>query len=196
MKLFEANAGRIICRRPNGYVALDTQTPMPCQFEGLAIDGLTISYPKTAGEEIKAEFVNRGGSYVLRYWTVTPARDDAWSIDLGPFDGSVLPTIIYGQIRIRRTVSGGNVTGILEAPLALDEWLQWPGGSLLLEHFGQGNRIWFWRHIDIEVSGGRWKLNYRQGNSKYTTDKSFSGLRSSSASTFSVDLRLAWGVFR
>lgn len=197
MKLFEADGGRIVCRRPNGYEALNTNTPMPALIGELTKSNITVAYPKTPGEELKGKIYGSGSSgYYFKYYTYTPAYNGNRQLDLGPFDGSVAPSIIFGRIRIRRTVEGGNVTGVMQAPLALNEWIQWPGGSLLLEHFGQANKIWLWRHIDIEVSDGRWRLNYRQGNDRYETAESRTIVRSSTASTFSIDLQLGWGVFR
>lgn len=195
-RIYEADGSKMIFRRPSGYIALDTSRPMPALIGELNLSSIEVAYPKTPGEVLKAEIHSSGGGYVLKYHTDTPAYNGTFQVDLGAFTGSVPPSMIFGLIRIRRTKSGGNVTGVLEAPLALNEWLQWPGGSLLLEHFGQGNKIWFWRHIDIVVSGGRWKLNCRQGNDRYKTAESLTGMRASTASTFSVDLQLGWGVFR
>jgi hypothetical protein len=193
-RLLQFTGSSIIVRRTNGYEALNTARPMPAQVGSFNKSNITVAYPQTPGEVLHGEYVSSTGSF--RYWTDTPAHNGNHSLDLGAFTGSDSPSIIYGKVRIRRTLAGGNVTGLLEAPLALNEWLQWPGGSLLLEHFGQANKIWMWRHIDISVSGGRWRLNYRQGNDHYKTSKSYSGVRASTASTFSIDLQLGWGVFR
>jgi len=194
--LLEFTGSSIIVRRPDGYEALNTSKPMPAQVGSFNVSNVNVAYPQTPGEVVHTEIVDRGGSYQIRGWTTTPASNGNHTVDLGAFSGSVAPSIIYGRVRIRRTLRGGNVTGLLEAPLALNEWLQWPGGSLLLEHFGQANKIWMWRHIDIFVSGGRWILAFRQGNDSYTTAKSFSYQALSTASTFSIDLQLGWGVFR
>lgn len=195
-RLFEADGSKMILRRPDGYEALNTATPMPALIGELSLSNVEIAYPKTPGESLHAAIHNVGGSYVTKFYIDTPSYNGGGTLDLGAFAGSVAPSIMFGRIRIRRTVSGGNVTGVMEAPMALNEWLQWPGGSLLLEHFGQANKIWLWRHIDIEVSGGRWRLNFRQGNDHYKTAESLSIVRASTASTFSIDLQLGWSVFR
>lgn len=195
-KLFEQSAGHLIFRRPDGYVALDTRKPMPARIGSLNVTNLTVDFPKTPGEQLKAEGYTQP-VFHIKYHTITPAYSGrVKQIDLGAFTGSVQPSIIYGRVRIRRTLQGGNVTGHLEAPLATNEWLQWPGGSLLLEHFGQASKIWMWRHLDIEVSGGRWRLNCRQGNDYYDTEESLSIVAQSTQSTFQIDLALEWGVFR
>mgnify|MGYP000064131564 FL=1 len=86
---------------------------------------------------------------------------------------------------------------MIELCHAENEWLQWPGGSLLLEVFGQGgDPIHMWRHIDVAVSGGRWVLNWRQGNRAITTAKTYSGVSTSTVSVFSLDLQLEWDVFK
>lgn len=194
VKIFEESGGHIYFRRPNGYVALDTSRPMPAFVGEVSFSGVEVDFPQTPGEEVRGEYVGSTGRF--RYWTVTPAYTGASTIDLGAFTGSTAPTIMYGRVKIRCTRFGGNSTGTIEAPLATDEWYEWPGGSLLLAHFGQASKIWMWRHIDIEVSGGRWKLNYRQGNDRYTTDKTYSPLWASTLSRFNIDLQLGWGVFR
>jgi hypothetical protein len=192
-RVFDASGGRIYFADPaTGYVALDTAKPMPATIGEIAFNNVGLTFPKIPGEQTHGEVTSNG----VRYWTTYAAYNSAASIVLGDFTGSVPPTIINGLVRIRRTTGGGNVIGLIEAPLAVNEWLQWPGGSLLLEVFGQAGPIHLWRHIDISVSGGKWRLNYRQGNAAKTTSKSYSIVSTSTSSVFSIDLKLSWGVFR
>lgn len=192
-RVYQADGGRIYFANPvTGYVALDTRKPMPASIGEVAFNNVGFTFPKIPGEQIKGEITSGGP----RYWTTYPAWNFAGSVVLGHFSGSVQPSIINGLVRIRRPAGGGNVTGLIEAPLAVNEWLEWPGGSLLLEVFGQAGPIHLWRHIDIGVSGGNWVLNYRQGNASKTTPKSYSIVSASTSSQFSIDLKLSWSVFR
>lgn len=195
-RAFENSGGHFYFRRPSdGKVVADTTRPMPAFIGTVTFNAVAVSYPRTPGEVQRAEFFGGGSS--IRFWTETPAYSALVStIDLGPFDGSTDPTIFLAKVKIRRTTQGGNVTGVLEAPLAVNETLQWPGGSLLLEHFGQASKIWMWRHLDFGVEAGRWVLRMWQGNDAYTTDKSTVIVRSSTASVFEIDLIINWGVFR
>lgn len=194
VRIYDESDGHFRFSRPNGYVALDTRRPMPARIGSFSVSDVEVAYAQTPGEEIEGE----GTSVGIRYWMTTPAYNGLRrSISLGAFSGAVPPSIITGRIRIRRTLQGGNLTGLLEAPLAINEWIMWSGGSLLLEHFGQANKIWMWRYLDLRVADGNWLLECRQGNDKYVTDKSYGPfMRISTASTFRIDLALQWYVFR
>lgn len=204
MRAFENSGGHWFFRRPDGYVAMDTSRPMPASIETKTWAAIPVVFPRTPGEAQTGRVASGG----IEFRTVTPAYSaKVAAVDLGAFTGSAAPTIYFAKAKIRRTPTpgtsapdgdfgGGNATGRLEAPLAVDETVQWPGGSLLLEHFGQSNKIWLWRHLDFGVEAGRWVLNLWQGNDAYTTAYTYTPLHASTESSFELDLTINWGVFR
>lgn len=198
MRLFEQTGAHLVFRRKgSGYVALDTSRPMPCLLGSKTWTNLQLDWPYTSYEAIRGEGTFSG----IRYWTEMQAHDVLTKKDLGAFTG-VTPKMFLGQIRVRRTRQGQVVTGYMEAPIAVNEWIEWPGGSLLLEVLGQSNEpIKMWRHMEIAVEAGRWVLNMRQSSRAFVTEKSYRGgvqdpVEAYTTSQFFIDLNVSWGYFR
>jgi hypothetical protein len=194
-RVFEVDAGRMKFVNPTtGYVALDTDKPMPADIGEVEFNNVELFFPVVPGETTHNEYVGSTGKF--RFWTTYPASDSAASQVLGAFTGGVAPKMIYGLARFRQTRVGGNATGAIETCMPLNEWVQWPSGSLLLQVFGQNGPIHMWRHLDIGVSGGNWVLTQRQGNSAIKTSKTYTPLWGGTSSRFEIDLKLRWGVYK
>lgn len=196
MNLFEAAAGKLIFRRADGTVMLDTAERMPA-ITGTIETSVTAAWTQPAGEVIQGRIVGGG---TLEYRWVHPATARESSVDLGAAPTSYTPNFLLTRFKATRTPSSSTMYlhARADTMFSQGQWITLNSGSIWVEHMKTSNANEYIgnRHWDVAIESGRWVLKLRESTRAYNTSYSTAlGSPGSSAASYAVDIALAWGVF-
>lgn len=175
------SAGRLRILKDGGGVVLDTDARMPARLGEISTT-VTLDWPVTDGEY--NEWLPQSGLWRHRMYQTqrnTP-------VVLGAYPASLpAPQFYWCRYRLTQSLTG-TVAGIGMPPKSpRGVWLPWVG-SVLLEHWGP----YLMRHCNLAVVGGNLVVEMRQSTTFKLSDFN---LQSSTRSTMSLEIKVAWGIF-